>query len=285
MYDIKNAQSAWSNNCVSNLVNTEQILLLYGAFDTLVNTYILFISKHEGEVIISSTFNFVIPSWNIIYLYQYSYPAIFINNTFTGSGTMRNGGIINVIKEVQTSYKTQNQTLISNQLTSASDLPWSGLVFNGNTIKQIYSWSNGFSQVSFQWVNNGSAYQIPLSNDLLSSIQLGNATKMYSIKILNQVISFDVNQFQMNNNIIDQLIGNTLSPIVLIQSFVKVSHSSNTISNTGRYIQNTGNVWKFILANRKSFLDSSVSCSGTKTDDTYGFLLISNSFDIVISKI
>ena len=269
--DIVNAQSSCSNNWESNPVSSEQIPLLYGPFDTEVMTYILFISKHEGETIIGSSFNLVVPSWNVIYVNQYYYPVILLKNVITGSGTMRNGGIINIIKQVQQSYLTQNKTLIANQLTNAVDLPWSGVIFNQNSLTKIISCSNTFPQISFTCANNTTPFILPMTNREISSITLGTASKMYSFSFLNQSMSLDLNQFQMNNNTMNTILGNNIAPIIFVQGFTRVSHSSNNISNCGRFIYFAAYTWKFLARNSKSFLDRTANCIGDSKADTYGF--------------
>ena len=86
----------------------------------------------------------------------------------TRSRTMRNGGIINIIKQVQQSYFIQNKTLLTNQLTNAVDLPWLGVVFNQNTLTQIISCSNTLPQISFTCdtlKDEYSSHLLPLEED------------------------------------------------------------------------------------------------------------------------
>ena len=63
----------------------------------------------------------------------------------------------------------------------------------------------------------------------------------------------------MNNNTIDTLLGNNIAPIVFVQGFTRVSHSSNNISNCGRYIY-----FAAILENFYPEI-ASLSCIGLRT--------------------
>ena len=119
---------------------------------------------------------------------------------------MRNSGIINIIKQVQQSYLTQNKTLITNQITNSVYLPWSGVVFNQNTLAQILSCSNTIPQISFTCAINTTSFILSMTNSEVSSITLGTASMMYSFSFLNQSMSLDLNQFQMKNNTIGTML-------------------------------------------------------------------------------
>jgi len=216
---------------------------------------------------------------------------MFYMNTFTMSGTFGYGnGVIFVNRYVDTSFESADVATITNLLKTSTRAPWSGTSFVSNTINKVATWTDSGVQILFQCLRTGGSKDSALTNigiffpslsqDAMVSISGTNTnTYPYSVTYNSASMTLDLNYFNFNSNSISNFLGAIGMQMMEISGFMNLNIKSNSFQNSGRYIEASVVTWTQV--SRYSIPSASFPVTGSWTnsssDDTTGFMLISNS--------